>query len=215
MRWLTHPRQLQRALLRRAAVEYARNAWPVAPGAYAVGDRFMCDRIGCPIHTCHPAFEDWQHAASANPGQVATQWSRRGHSVLFPTGAAFDVIEAPASLGEPAVARLAPSDRGPVAVTPTGRWMYLVLPGDGLRPELAERLDVVLHSEGSWVPAPPTRYPEGLVRWRISPAAVGWKVPYTYRIQRALVEAQGELLGHRAPLRRPAHVAGVARAGRA
>lgn len=194
MRWLFRPSRLRRVLLRRAAVGYARHGWPIAPGAYPMEARFMCDRIGCPIHTCHPAFEDWQDAASTEPAQVAAWWSRRGHSVLLPTGEAFDVIETPGALGQAALEVLPAAHRGPVAVTPTGRWMFLVRPGDGLRPELSERLDVILHGEGSWVPAPPTRYPEGRVRWRVSPHATAWRLPYTYGVQQALVAAQAGLL---------------------
>jgi hypothetical protein len=50
--------------------------------------------------------------------------------VLLPTGYAFDVIEAPAYLGREVLERMRPfsanaltSLRGPVAVTPAGRWM--------------------------------------------------------------------------------------------
>jgi hypothetical protein len=105
--------------------------------------------------------------------------------VLLTTGYAFDVIEVPARIGAPAVqaARV-----GPVAVAPTGRWMFLVAPGDGLRPELAGQLDVVLHGTGSWIPAPPTRTPAGPVRWRVSPATTGWRIPGSYDVQRLLVD---------------------------
>jgi hypothetical protein len=105
-------------------------------------------------------------------------------SVLLATGHAFDVIEVPTRIGAPAMqaARV-----GPVAVAPTSRWMFLVAPGDGLRPELAAQLDVVLHGAGSWIPAPPTRTPAGPIRWRISPAMTGWRIPDSYEVQRLLV----------------------------
>lgn len=190
MGWLVHPHRLQRALFRRAASQYAQHGWPVVPGAYPSGARFLCDRAGCPTSGCHPAFEDWQATASHDPAAIARWWSMRNHSVLLPTGMAFDVIETPDYLGAPAERLL--SDCGvptPVAVTPTDRWMFFVRHGDGLRPELADPLHALLHVENSWVPAPPTRYPEGRVRWQVSPAAAEWELPDTYRVQRALVEA--------------------------
>ncbi len=190
MGWLVHPHRLQRALLRRAASQYARHGWPVVPGAYPSGARFLCDRAGCPTSGCHPAFEDWQGAASHDPVAIARWWSLRSHSVLLPTGIAFDVIDTPERLGAPAVRLLYDSQVAtPVAVTPTGRWMFFVRHGDGLRPELAEQLHVLLHAGNSWVPAPPTRYPEGRVYWQVSPGSVGWQLPDTYRVQRALTEA--------------------------
>jgi hypothetical protein len=195
---------LQRTLLRRAAVHYAQHGWPVAPGAFPTAGGFRCDRAGCPTRSCHPAIEDWWEAASRDPATVATWWSRRGHSVLFPTGISFDVIETPADLGESAARRhrgpsAAPSGgrprsggltaRCPVAVTPTGRWMFFVRPGEELRRELAERLTVLLHADCSWVPAPPTRFPEGKVWWQVSPAAVGWQLGDPRKVQRVLVRA--------------------------
>jgi hypothetical protein len=65
--------------------------------------------------------------------------------------------------------------------------MFLVAPGDSLRPELAAHLDVVLHGPGSWVPAPPTRTPLGRVRWEVHPAVTGWRLPDPYAVQAALL----------------------------
>lgn len=197
-------RVLQRAVLRRAALHYAQHGWPVVPGAFPSAGGFRCDRAGCPTRGCHPALEDWWEAASSHPTTVANWWLRRGHSVLFPTGIAFDVIETPAELGTPvargcregclppASGRPRSSDSVPscpVSVTPDGRWMFFVHPGEELRRELAERLDVLLHADCSWVPAPPTRFPEGRVRWQVSPAVVDWRLGDPRKVQRALVRA--------------------------
>lgn len=211
MWWPVHPRRLQRALLRRAALQYARHGWPVVPGAYRSGTRFRCDRAGCPTSGCHPAYEDWPRAASCEVVNVLGWWARRDHSVLLATGVGCDVIEAPAWAGEAVVQTLG-EHAGPVAITPTGSWLFFVRPGEGLRPELAERPDVVRHTSGSWVPAPPTRFPEGRTRWRVSPPAVEWRLADPYRVQQALLDAQCPAAPRRsAPNVLPARPAGAAR----
>ena len=185
---------LERVRLRRVAVRYATHGWEVTPGACLARSRFVCGRPGCPTVGCHPALEDWAGGASADPARVATWWRSRPHGVLLPTGRAFDVIEAPAYLGREVLDRMRPfaggtgattSFRGPVAVTPAGRWMFLVRPGDPLRPELEHCFHVVRHGLGSWIPAPPTRLPEGTVRWAVAPEQAHWRLPTPTRAEPA------------------------------
>lgn len=190
---------LVRLRLRRAALRLARQGWPVTPGAClqtswpgrrASTGRFDCGRLGCPTTACHPAMDCWEQEASRDLGRVAGWWRYAPHSVLLPTGLGFDVLEVPASLGIRAVAarRWRRGDRGPVATTPAGRWMFFVRAGGSLCPELAGRLDVVQHSRGSWVPAPPTRLVEGRVRWAVPPGEVAWRLPDGQRVQELLVD---------------------------
>jgi len=172
----------RRTVLRRAAIRYAERGWPVVPGAFLAGGRFTCGPL-CPTVGCHPAVDDWESDSPYLPDELRDWWSAAPFSVLLATGVAFDAIEVPAALGAPA----ARSGRtGPVAVAPTGEWMFLVAPGDGLRPELASRLDVVLHGRGSWIPSPPTQTPLGRVRWEVTPESVRWRLPSTYVVQEAL-----------------------------
>jgi Bifunctional DNA primase/polymerase, N-terminal len=185
---------LRRIRLGRAALLYAGHDWDVTPGACYAGSRFACGRPGCPTMTCHPALERWAEAASHDPRTVAAWWRHAPYSVLFATGRAFDVLEVPAYLGAPVVGR---DIRGPVAVSPTGRWMFLVRPGEPLRPELDERLDVVRHGRDSWVPAPPTRLLEGSVRWAVSPEEVAWRLPEPYPVQAALIDVIDSAAGPR------------------
>ncbi|TDB77043.1 bifunctional DNA primase/polymerase [Micromonospora sp. KC723] len=209
---------IERVRLRRIAVRYAIHGWPVTPGACLARSRFVCGRAGCPTVGCHPALEDWEHAASADPARVANWWRSRPHGVLLPTGRAFDVLEVAAHLGRhvldaiprhPAGAGV----RGPVLVTPTGRWMFLVRPGDPLRPELDHCFQVVRHGPGSWIAAPPTRLPEGPVRWAVAPEQAQWRLPDSYLVQNALIgalRASGvtltpELLPGQLPLPRRGH----------
>lgn len=195
------PGLLDRLLLRRAALRYAAHGWAVTPGACLTGHRFDCGRPGCPIKGCHPATESWEDAACAGAGQVALWWRHRPYAVLLATGWTFDVLEVPAALGLRALGTarlhaglLGPGRtdvRGPVAFTPDGRWMFLVRPGTALRSELDDCLDVVRHGRGSWIPAPPSRTPEGPVRWAVSPEQVHWRLPASEPVQAVLVDALG------------------------
>ena len=184
MAWLDGPlvragrhlmRRPRRTYLGHTATRYAAHGWDVLPGAYLRGQRFDCGRPWCQTVGCHPAVDDWESAAGHDATTVAAWWQDMPYAVLLATGRAFDVLEVPAALGGPAVRGLSPAAiGGPVAIAPGGRWMFLVRPGAGLSAALAARADVVLHGQGSWVPAPPTRQPDGPVRWRLSPRVVGF-----------------------------------------
>ncbi|WP_019900934.1 bifunctional DNA primase/polymerase [Salinispora arenicola] len=184
--------RLERVRLRRVAVRYALHGWEVTPGACLARSRFVCGRAGCPTVGCHPALVDWEHAASADPARVATWWRSLPHGVLLPTGRAFDVLEVPAHVGRQVLLAVqhhpaGPGVRGPVLSTPTGRWMFLVRPGDPLRPELDRCFHVIRHGLGSWIPAPPTRLPEGTVRWVVAPEQARWRLPDSYLLQNSLI----------------------------
>ena len=194
----------QRTVSRRAALRYAEQGWRVIPGAVLINDRYVCGPL-CPTIAIHPAVDQWEDAASANSSDVDGWWRDTPYSVLLATGDIFDVIEVPAQLG----AAIKASGTGPIAVSPTGRWMFLVAPGTALRPELGGRLDVVLHGPGSWIPAPPTRTPGGRIRWEVHPATVDWRVADARSLQQALVAQVGDLVG------RPATFASTSRRLRA
>jgi hypothetical protein len=193
---------LTRSRLRHAALRLAAHGWPVTPGACLRAQRFDCGRPGCPTTSCHPALEGWEAAASRDRVRVSGWWRYAPHSLLLPTGLAFDVLEVAAPLAARAVR--APGWCGPVcgpiATLPGGRWMFLVRPGQQLLPELACRLEVVGHGRGSWVPAPPTRLVDGPVRWRMPPSQVGWRLPDGYEVQRLLADALPAGVPARVPL---------------
>jgi hypothetical protein len=120
----------QRGVLRRAAQRYADRGWRVVPGAFLIGDRYVCGPL-CPTVACHPAVDHWEHAASSDISDVDTWWEATPFSVLLATGGAFDVIETPAHLGAPAAREVT----GPVAVTPApGRPWAEPAPGTGRPP---------------------------------------------------------------------------------
>jgi hypothetical protein len=184
--------------LRRSAVQCAAHGWPVIPGACLVGDRFSCGP-GCRTIGCHPSSGHADGAPLAVGGLalcdrplVESVWRQTPHAVLLSTGVAFDVIEAPAWLAATIAHR---ARLGPVALTPTGRWMFLVRPGGALHPELAALPDVLLHAEGSWIPAPPTATPQGRVRWIVSPDEVDWRPAPAQLLQEWLVGGLPALRG--------------------
>ncbi|GGQ78981.1 bifunctional DNA primase/polymerase [Couchioplanes azureus] len=201
---------IDRLRLRRAALRYAARGWAVTPGAYLTGDRFTCGRPGCPIMGCHPAIECWEDEAATDPERIARWWRERPYTVLLATGWSFDAIEVPAPVGLRVLGAvrlhtdvIGPERgdaRGPVVVTPTGRWLFLVRPGEDLRPELASCLDVLRHGRGSWIPAAPSRTPQGPVRWAVAPEQTGWHLPASHTVQAVLLDAL-DTLGRR-PQRR-------------
>jgi Bifunctional DNA primase/polymerase, N-terminal len=179
------PRRLRRRALRRAALRYADHGWDVVPGACLVGTRFDCGQPGCQTVACHPAVAHWEAVAGHDPYLVRDWWRSLHHAVLLATGRAVDVLEVPAALGRPVAAGV----RGPVSVAPSGRMLFLVRPGEGLRPELRRRMDVLLHGLGSWVPLPPTDHPGGRMRWETPPEEYDWLLPDPYPVQSLLLSA--------------------------
>ena len=192
-------RTWDRAKLRRVAVRYAEHGWHVVPGAFLVGAsagsprglrRFDCGTIGCRTVACHPAVMRWEQLPRLTVPAVVEWWRTHPYSVLLATGHEFDVLEVPARLGR--AARLGNgfrAARGPVAVTPGARWMFLVRPGHGLLPGLAEQPDVVLHGLGSWIPAPPSPQLRGHVRWEIAPEQHDWHPAEPYAVQELMLDA--------------------------
>lgn len=111
-------------------------------------------------------------------------------SLLLVTGGVLDVLELPAVSGRRVCAEL--RGRGavvPVAATPTGSWWFPVRPGADLPDEMLDADDVVLHTGGSVVHAPPSEVPDGWVHWRVAPALTGHRIPAPEMIVRAVADA--------------------------
>jgi hypothetical protein len=181
----------ERSRLRKAAARYAAHGWPVRPGAYlstgpAAARRFDCGTPGCHTVACHPS----PLPLTCDPSTASALWKEHPYTVLLPTGYAFDVLEVPGVLGRAALLGFAAA-RGPVAVAPGDRWMFVVRPGHGVLAELAAHAGVLLHGQGSWVPAPPSRQFGGRVRWELPPEAHDWKPAEPYAVQALMVDALG------------------------
>src|SRR3569833_213156 len=204
-------RSWERAKLRHAAVRYAQRGWHVMPGAYHVGGglgrrpgrrRFDCGEAGCRTVACHPVIGEWEDMPRMPVAAVTEWWRPHPYTVLLATGHEFDVIDVPAALGRAALLGDGfTAARGPVAVTPAGRWLYFVRPGHGLLPDLAQLPAVLLHGLGSWVPAPPSRQLNGRVRWEIAPEQHDWTPSEPYAVQRLMSEALFGVGGPARPIR--------------
>jgi hypothetical protein len=198
--------RLRRSALRRAALRYAAHGWDVVPGACDLGRRFDCGRPACNTVACHPAVEDWESVATSSTASIAQWWRDLPYTVLLATGRSFDVIDVPESLGRLAMhGRPEVELRGPLAVGTDRRWMFLVRPGHGLRPELLGRTGIVLHGYGSWVPAPPSPQGGGRVAWKIPPGDPSYRLGDPYVVQLMLARALRSTLGQERGNGRGAH----------
>jgi len=50
---------------------------------------------------------------------------------------------------------------------------------------------VVLHGQGSWVPAPPSPQFGGRVRWELAPETHNWRPAEPYAVQALMLDAIG------------------------
>jgi Bifunctional DNA primase/polymerase, N-terminal len=192
MAWWDGSRAVYRAELRASAIDLADHGWPVLPGSYWQGDRWV-GAEGVPTEELGPIETNGMSVATQDVGLVDAWWSDRPYSVLIATGSVVDAIEVSALVGRRVCTLLRENDLVvPVAATPTGRWWFAVRAGDALRPELASRPDVVLHTRGSWVAAPPSEGPQGVVHWRVPPSVCDWELPSPCGLQVALLEVLGQ-----------------------
>lgn len=189
MDWTETWRDAFRTELRAEAIGLAWHGWPVVPGTYPDGSRWI-GRSGAPQHGPTPLHDDWQELAGAAPKEVASLWTGSPFSLLLATGIALDVLEVSADLGRYTATELrAIGLVAPIAATPDGRWLFPVVTGDPLCAELERHPEVELHGRGSWVPLPPSPFVHGVVHWRVKPEVSGWHVPRSSDVQQAVVDA--------------------------
>ena len=172
---------------RGAAVDMAQHGWPVLPGTYRLAEHgAWLGRSGAA--GLEPVAALWPLATTTNPDVALEWWTRRPYSVLLACGTGVDGVEVPAAHGQRALGQLSPTQRGPVAVTPFGSWLFFVRSDDEpLRPELAANAHAQLHASGAWLPIPPTARDGLPYRWRVPPASVGWALPASAEVQRVLI----------------------------
>ncbi len=198
-----------RSRLASAAREYVGAGWPVTPGAWwdASEARYRCDEPGCVTHGLHPTLPgaggilrrcqvSVAGAAASTAAAVFRRWAHRPYSVLFPTGQLADVLE----LAPETARRVLPvAPPGPAALLPDGRALLFtaVAPGD-LTGRLAGA-GALHHTDGSWVPLPPTPLAAGAVRWVRPPVTIGWWLPPPRAVAEVLLAATA---GANSPTRR-------------
>lgn len=185
--------------IRAAAVDLARHGWPVLPGTYQLAERGAwlgkSGAVGL-----EPAAALWQRATTTDPDVALDWWTRRPYSVLLACGAAVSAVEVPTRHGQRALAQVSPPERGPVAATPFGSWLFFVRgDNDPLRPELAAHAHAHLHAGGAWLPLPPTARDGLPYRWKVSPSVAGWALPASVDVQRVLVASLSRASGQTSP----------------
>jgi hypothetical protein len=175
--------------LRVQAIGFAARGWPVVPGTYPKQSRWV-GHSGADVNGPVPIrsdWQDWKDPMSAHPDEVASWWSGQPYSLLVATGPAVEALEVDVDLGRRAASALRTLGCPvPIVATPDGRWYFLTAGEQRLCPELADAAEVRLHTTGSWVPMPPTTYPQGLVHWRVKPEVCGWRLPSPGLVQDAL-----------------------------
>lgn len=172
MVWWHNARSVGRDELMAGALQLADRQWPVVPGTFWQG-RGWAGMPDAPRSGPVPVPENGLAGATCDSAAIVGWWTELPYSVLLPTGSVLDAIEVPPPVGRRLSAHLGESGIvAPAGTTPTGRWWFLVRPGEPLRPELESRSDVILHGRGSWLVAPPSQDPRGLVRWSVPPAPV-------------------------------------------
>lgn len=194
MDWTDTWRDAFRTELRAEAINFADHGWPVVPGSYPHGDHPA--GIPCAQHTsasAHgfvPVHPNWKQLAGCGPERVAQLWSGHPFSVLLATGMGLDALDVPAELGRATAIGLRVADTlVPIAATPTGRWLFPVLSGGRLHPQLAAHPNIALHAHGSWIPLPPSPCRRGVVHWRVKPAIWDWKLPTLEELSHAVLAA--------------------------
>lgn len=107
--------------------------------------------------------------------------------LLLVTGTVLDVLEMPAERGRHVCARLRAAGLVvPVAATPADAWWFPVGAGSAVPVRGSE---IVVHTGGEVVLAPPSELPDGWVHWRVAPAQNGWELPEADVIRSALADA--------------------------
>jgi hypothetical protein len=195
MAWWDSYRAVYRAELKASALGMADHGWPLLPGTYWLAGQWT-GIVDAPQSGPTAVPPGGVAEASCERPVVDAWWSDRPYSVLLATGIVADAIEVSALVGRRVCTLLRESGMvTPVGATPTGRWWFVVRAGEALRPELASRPEVQLHGRGSWVAAPPSEGPLGVVHWRVPPSACDWRLPEPCDLQAALLETLGQRPG--------------------
>ena len=99
-----------------------------------------------------------------------------GEVLQLRTGGRLDILEVSATIGRAVCVRLrSAGEVVPVAATPTNRWWFPVAGGARVPAELRD--EVVLHTGGTTVLAPPSEVQDGWVHWCVPPAQCGYRIP--------------------------------------
>jgi Bifunctional DNA primase/polymerase, N-terminal len=203
-------RQRTRDRMATAVRGYAALGWACVRGVRAPvsADRSCsCDRLGCPDPAAHPVSATWARQATTDVEVLNRWWSQDPTAnIILPTGRVFDVIDVPAGVGTPALARIVRDGGqvGPIAAFGADRHLFFTAtrgaPDDedewwscqlDCSPEtIAETPGMRWHCRESYVVAPPSVLPYGReVGWIRPPD--GSPLPDPLRLLEVLADTYG------------------------
>ncbi len=191
-----------------AALEYIEDRhWEVVLGTCAqpgeTGWSCSCGNAACTAAGAHPTHRDWHRRISGQPSKAHEWWSAApAASVLLPTGRTFDVLETSEAAGCLGLARMerAGVGVGPVAVIPSRRMYFFVLPNARVKAQKlltglgwsSSRLDLVCRGAGDYIVAPPSRLGAlGRAQWVRRPSETNRWLPDAEELLPALAYACG------------------------
>lgn len=163
--WLTEVRD--------AAVSYVCHGWPVRPAPLTP--------------TAFSGFCDDEITDAEGALEV---WTRAPYPILLACGSFVEAIEVPGLVSRNAIHSLRIAGLlGPIIAAPFGI-DYLLASAGQRQPDLEDRdLAGRQPAPGELLVLPPTAVDSPLHRWRISPTAVGWKLPNLFALQRELARS--------------------------
>ncbi|WBQ04382.1 hypothetical protein [Kribbella sp. CA-293567] len=157
--------------LRRLAVRYVENGWPVARLAVPFSGACPCGLSCAEPHLVQRNLEMITTSREAADAFAEGRWA-----IALATHG-FDVLEIPAPFGAPLHHQL--KDSCPTALAPATRtWQFYLAPGS-VAAALAEASGGRLKAgPGDWIPAPGTTSEgTGTIRWLVHPYLTNWR-PY-------------------------------------
>lgn len=161
--------------LRRLAVRYVKNDWPIARLAVPHGSGCACGLVSC--LEPHLVVADVPSVSTEDEAVAAFS---DGRWQIALTTRHIDVLELPARFGAPLHTQL--KGTCPTAIVPADRaWQFFVVQGS-VPAELAENAGGRLISgPAGWVPSPGIKTEAtGTIRWLIHPSLTRWQ-PYRRR----------------------------------
>jgi hypothetical protein len=161
--------------LRRLAVRYIENGWPIARLAVPRDGRCACGLMGCPA----PHLLLKTPVLITTKAEVEAAFAEARWAIALATRH-FDVVELPAQFGAPLHHQLRTTC--PTALAPaTRRWQFYVTPGSVPHGLVEAAGGKVVTGPSGWVAAPgTTTEASGTICWLVPPYLTHWR-PYQRR----------------------------------
>lgn len=156
--------------IRRDAIRFAANGWPIS--RLAVRHNGRCS---CPLRSCiEPHLTLRPPVVITRPSDADRHWGDLGWAIALITQP-FDVLRLPAAYGANLHQVLGPTC--PTAIDrSTRRWQFFVMPGIVSCEEVVQRGGEIVSGPSGWIPAPGTEGEDvEAYRWLVPPQHVRWQ----------------------------------------